>query len=83
MARVKDLSIDEVPAGARADYARYAEQFGYFSNLIPVYAHSPEGLRHIFGLSAERSRATRAASGAGCTRRTRDRCRDGSWLRRS
>ena len=53
MARVKDLSIDEVPAGARADYARFAEQFGYFSNLIPVYAHSPEGLKHIFGLSAE------------------------------
>jgi len=53
MPRVKPLSIDEVADEAREDYARYAAMFTGFENQVPVYAHSPAGLRHIFGMATD------------------------------
>lgn len=51
MPRVKPLSIDEVASEAKEDYARYAAMFTEFENQVPVYAHSPAGLKHIFGMT--------------------------------
>jgi len=51
MARVRALDLEDAPAAARDDYRRFAEMYRGFANLVPVYAHSPAGLRHIFGMS--------------------------------
>ena len=53
MPRVKPLSIDEVAAEAKDDYARYTAMFTDFENQVPVYAHSPAGLKHIFGMATD------------------------------
>jgi uncharacterized peroxidase-related enzyme len=51
MPRVKPLTIDEVAPEAREDFAHYAAMFTEFENQVPVYAHSPAGLKHIFGMT--------------------------------
>lgn len=53
MPRVKPLSLDEVSEEAKADYARFAALFTDFENQVPVYAHSPAGLKHIFGMATD------------------------------
>lgn len=53
MPRVKPLSIDEVAEDAKADYARFTALFTDFENQVPVYAHSPAGLKHIFGMATD------------------------------
>ena len=53
MPRVKPLSIDEAAPEAREDYARFAALFTDFENQVPVYAHSPAGLKHIFGMATD------------------------------
>ncbi len=53
MPRVKPLSIDEVAAEAKDDYARFTAMFTDFENQVPIYAHSPAGLKHIFGMATD------------------------------
>ncbi len=50
MARVRDVTIDEVPADARPIYRRFAEDYGSFLNQVKVFAHRPPALRHVMGL---------------------------------
>ena len=50
MARVRDVSIDEVPPEYRAVYRRFSEQYGPFFNQVKVFAHRPPALAHIMGL---------------------------------
>ena len=55
MARVRDVSIDEVPESARPVYRRFSEAYGPFLNQVKVFAHRPPALRHIMGLLLELS----------------------------
>ena len=57
MPRVKPLSIDEVSAEAKDDYARFSALFTDFENQVPVYAHSEAGLKHIFGMAVDIKKA--------------------------
>ena len=57
MPRVKPLSIDEVSAEAKDDYARFNALFTDFENQVPVYAHSAAGLKHIFGMADDIKKA--------------------------
>lgn len=50
MARVRDVSIDEVPQEVRGVYQRFAQDYGPFLNQVKVFAHRPPALRHIMGL---------------------------------
>lgn len=50
MARVRDVSIDEVPADVRPVYERFARDYGPFMNQVKVFAHRPAALKHIMGL---------------------------------
>ncbi len=51
MARVPALTVEDVPARHRDEFKRLSDTFAAFSNQVPVYAHSPVGMRHIFGMS--------------------------------
>ena len=50
MARVRDISIDEVPEDVRPVYRRFVEEYGPFLNQVKVFAHRAPVLRHIQGL---------------------------------
>lgn len=50
MARVRDISIDEVPEPARSVYRRFTEEYGPFLNQVKVFAHRAPVLEHIQGL---------------------------------
>ncbi|MDX1433879.1 MAG: carboxymuconolactone decarboxylase family protein [Gammaproteobacteria bacterium] len=50
MARVRDVSIDEVPASVRPVYRRFAAAYGPFLNQVRVFAHRPPALAHLMGL---------------------------------
>jgi len=50
MARVRDISIDEVPADVQPIYKRFADEYGPFLNQVRVFAHRPPALKHIMGL---------------------------------
>ncbi len=51
MARVPHLTAEDLPEEYREDFARLSDSFAAFSNQIPVYAHSPVGMKHIFEMS--------------------------------
>jgi len=53
MARVTDVSIDEVPEEYREIYRRFSEDYGAFINLAKVFAHRPTALKHVMGLLLE------------------------------
>lgn len=53
MARVRDVSIEEVPADARPIYQKFANEYGPFMNQVRVFAHRPPALKHIMGLLLE------------------------------
>ena len=53
MARVRDISIDEVPEDAKGVYRRFAEEYGPFLNQVKVFAHRPPALRQLMGLLLE------------------------------
>ena len=55
MPRVQPLSLEEVAAEAKDDYVHFTALFTDFENQVPVYAHSPAGLKHIFGMAAHHS----------------------------
>lgn len=50
MARVRDVSIDEVPEDVKPIYQRFATEYGPFLNQVKVFAHRPPALKHIMGL---------------------------------
>ncbi|MHA1571284.1 MAG: carboxymuconolactone decarboxylase family protein [Alphaproteobacteria bacterium] len=51
MARVPGLTAEDVPEEHRDEFNRLRDIFAAFSNQVPVYAHSPVGMKHIFGMS--------------------------------
>ena len=53
MPRVTPLTIDDVADEAKDDFARFSKLFTDFENQFPVYAHSPAGLKHIFGMATD------------------------------
>lgn len=53
MARVRDVGVDEVPAALKSIYAAFGDGYGNFANQASVLAHSPGGLRHLYGLLLE------------------------------
>lgn len=50
MARVRDVSIDEVPVEIRPIYQRFAAEYGPFLNQVKVFAHRPPALKHLMGM---------------------------------
>ena len=46
MARVRNLSIEEVPADCQPIYKRFSEEYGPFLNQVKVFAHRPPALKH-------------------------------------
>jgi uncharacterized peroxidase-related enzyme len=53
MARVRDVSIEEVPDDLKPLYRLFSGEYGNFANQIRVLAHSPTAMRHICGLLVE------------------------------
>ncbi len=53
MARVRDISIDEVSGDIRPIYERFAKDYGPFMNQVRVFAHRPPALKHIMGMLLE------------------------------
>ena len=53
MARVRDIDIQEVPAGLQPVYRRFSESYGPFLNQVKVFAHRAPALRHVMGLLLE------------------------------
>ena len=53
MARVPELTIDDVAEEHRQDFEKFQELFKSFGNQVPIYAHSPIGMKHLFGMSYE------------------------------
>ncbi len=53
MARVRDVTINEVPEDVRPTYRRFAGEYGPFLNQVKVFAHRPPAVRHLMGLLLE------------------------------
>jgi len=51
MARVPNLGVGDIDPEYRGDFERLSDRFAAFSNQVPVYAHSPVGMKHIFDMS--------------------------------
>ena len=45
------LIAEDLPEEYREDFARLSNSFAAFSNQVPIYAHSPVGMKHIFDMS--------------------------------
>ena len=53
MARVLELSVEDMASDHRKDFIKFHDLFASFGNLVPVYAHAPIGMKHVFGMSVE------------------------------
>ncbi len=53
MARVRDVTINEVPEDVRPTYERFASEYGPFLNQVKVFAHRPPAVKHVMGLLLE------------------------------
>ena len=53
MARVPDLSAEDVAEEHRDDFIKYKDLFKDFGNQVPVYAHAPIAMKHVYGMSLE------------------------------
>lgn len=51
MARVPKLTAEDIDQDYRGDFERLRDSFAAFSNQVPIYAHSPVGMKHIFDMS--------------------------------
>lgn len=51
MARVPKLTAEDIDPDYRGDFERFGDSFAAFSNQVPIYAHSPVGMKHIFDMS--------------------------------
>ena len=48
MARVPNLSANDLPERYQDDFNRLSSIFAGFTNQVPVYAHCPTGMKQIF-----------------------------------
>src|SRR5919205_1537003 len=53
MARVRDITADELQPDLAAIYRRFASEYGPFANQVAVFAHVPGALRHLMPLLME------------------------------
>ena len=53
MARVRDVSPEELPEDLAAIYRRFASEYGPFANQVAVIAHVPAALRHLMPMLME------------------------------
>ena len=53
MARVRDVTINEVPEDVRPTYQRCAGEYGPVLNQVKVFAHRPPAVKHLMGLLLE------------------------------
>jgi uncharacterized peroxidase-related enzyme len=53
MARVPELSAEDVAEEHRNDFIKYRDLFKDFGNQVPIYAHAPIGMKHVYGMSLE------------------------------
>ena len=53
MARVPELSVEDVAEEHRDDFIKYMDLFKDFGNQVPIYAHAPIGMKHVYGMSLE------------------------------
>ena len=53
MARVQLLSAEDVAEEHRDDFIKYRDLFKDFGNQVPIYAHAPIGMKHVYGMSLE------------------------------
>ncbi len=53
MARVSALEENDVAEQHRDDFVKYRDLFKDFGNQVPIYAHAPIGMKHVFGMSLE------------------------------
>ncbi len=53
MARVRDVSIEEVPEDLRPIYRAFADSYGPFLNQVKIFAHRPPALRHLMAMLME------------------------------
>ncbi len=58
MARVKPLKLDDIKDKYRDAFLTFSNAFSDFSNQVPIYAHSPEGMKHIFGMVQDMSKTS-------------------------
>lgn len=57
LARVSELAAEDVAEEHRDDFLKYRELFKDFGNQVPIYAHSPIGMKHVFGMSVDSRQA--------------------------
>lgn len=53
MARVAALTEQDMAPEHRDDFVKFRDLFRAFGNQVPVYAHAPIGMKHVFGMSLE------------------------------
>ena len=53
MTRVPKLDVKDIPNEYKDLFIKYRDLFSSFGNQVPVYAHSPIGMKHVFGMSVE------------------------------
>ena len=53
MARVPELTVEDVAEEQRDDFIKYKDLFKDFGNQVPVYAHAPIAMKHVYGMSLE------------------------------
>lgn len=53
MARVRDVSVEELSGELKEIYTRFAADYGPYMNQLRVFAHCPPALKHIVGLLLE------------------------------
>ena len=53
MARVPELSVEDVAKAHRDDFIKYKDLFKDFGNQVPIYAHAPIAMKHVYGMSLE------------------------------
>jgi uncharacterized peroxidase-related enzyme len=51
MARVPNLTIENLPPAYQDDFLKLSETFSDFTNLVPAYANCPAGMKHILETS--------------------------------
>lgn len=53
MARITDISAEQLPHDLRAIYESYAKDYGPFRNQVAIFAHVPAALRHLMPMLME------------------------------
>jgi len=53
MARIQPLTVNEIDKKYQDLFLSFSEKFFDFKNQIPIYAHCPEGMKHIFEMTLD------------------------------